>query len=241
MSLLKSNDKVEAKEIVSRLGKLRTRIAEAERRYDRRAGSVSLLVVSKFQSTQTIRAVYQAGQRDFGESYVQEALGKQAELRDCAITWHFIGALQSNKTRHVAQHFDWVHSIDRFKTAARLNEQRPEELPPLNICLQVNLGAERQKAGMDAAQLAALAAQLQPLTRLRIRGLMVLPPATADFNEQRGYFRRVREAFELLRAQGHSLDTLSMGMSDDLEAAIAEGATLARIGTALFGERPQNP
>jgi len=237
MSALTTNDKVEAEAIIARLGKLRARIAAAEQRYGRRAGSITLLAVSKTQPSTAIRAAYDAGQRDFGESYLQEASAKQAELRDHAITWHFIGALQSNKTRHVAQLFAWVHSVDRLKVAIRLNEQRPPQLPPLNICLQVNIGAERQKAGVDAAQLSVLAAQLRPLTRLRLRGLMLLPPATEDFDEQRGYFRQLRNAFDQLRAQGYPLDTLSMGMSADAEAAIAEGATLIRIGTALFGER----
>lgn len=241
MSPLTTNDNIEVEAIKTRLVELRTRISSAEQHYGRRAGSVILLAVSKTQPPAAILAAYHAGQRDFGESYLQEASVKQAALSDCAITWHFIGALQSNKTRQVAQHYSWVHSVDRLKIAVRLNEQRPAKLPPLNICLQVNIGAEQQKAGVEPAQLPLLAAQLRPLSRLRLRGLMTLPPASEDFDEQRGYFRQLRLAFEQLRVQGHPVDTLSMGMSTDLEAAIAEGATLVRIGTALFGERPRKP
>jgi PLP dependent protein len=240
MSPLRTNDNnIEVKTIKTRLAELRARISSAERQSGRRAGSITLLAVSKTQAAAVILAAYHAGQRDFGESYIQEALAKQAALSECAITWHFIGALQSNKTRQVAQHFSWVHSVDRLKIAVRLNEQRPAGLPPLNICLQVNIGAEPQKAGVDPAQLPSLAAELQSLPRLRLRGLMALPPASEDVDEQRGYFKKLRLAFERLRSRGHPLDTLSMGMSTDLEAAIAEGATLVRIGTALFGERPR--
>jgi pyridoxal phosphate enzyme (YggS family) len=241
MSPLSTNDNIEAETINNRLAAIRTRIAAAEREYGRQPGSVTLLAVGKSQSADAIGALYAAGQRNFGESYLQEALSKQTALSNFAITWHFIGALQSNKTRQVAQHFAWVHSVDRLKIAVRLNEQRPEDMPPLNICLQVNIGAERQKAGIAPADLHSLAAQLRPLSRLRLRGLMALPPASNDVGAQRGHFRQLKLAFEQLRNDGHPLDTLSMGMSTDLEAAIAEGSTLVRIGTALFGERPYKP
>jgi len=238
MSPISTNDNIEVETINNRLAAIRARIAAAEREYGRQPGSVMLLAVSKAQPADAIRAVYAAGQRDFGESYLQEALSKQTALGNFAITWHFIGALQSNKTRQVAQHFSWVHSVDRLKIAVRLNEQRQEDLPPLNICLQVNIGAERQKAGIAPSDLHLLATQLRPLSRLRLRGLMALPPASNDVGAQRGYFRQLKLAFEQLRNDGHPLDTLSMGMSTDLEAAVAEGTTLVRIGTALFGERP---
>jgi pyridoxal phosphate enzyme (YggS family) len=241
MSPPPTNDNTAAQTINTRLAELRTRILSAERHYGRHSGSVTLLAVSKTQPAAAILAAYQAGQRDFGESYLQEAVAKQSALSNCAITWHFIGALQSNKTRQVAQHFAWVHSVDRLKIAVRLNEQRPTELPPLNVCLQVNLGAEQQKAGIDPAQLSSFAAQLQPLSGLRLRGLMALPPVSEDIDVQRSHFRQLKLAFDRLRDQGYPLDTLSMGMSTDLEAAIAEGATLVRIGTALFGERPRKP
>ena len=241
MSPLSTNDNIEVETINKRIAVIRARIAAAEREYGTHPDSVALLAVSKGQSADAVRAVYAAGQRDFGESYLQEASSKQAALSDCAITWHFIGTLQSNKTRQVAQHFAWVHSVDRLKIAVRLNEQRPEDLPPLNICLQVNIGAERQKTGIAPADLPLLAAQLRPLSRLCLRGLMVLPPASDDVGAQRSYFRQLKLAFEQLRNNGYTLDTLSMGMSTDLEAAIAEGATLVRIGTALFGERTHRP
>jgi len=241
MNPLGANDNIKAETINKRLAAIRTRISVTERDYGRRPGSVALLAVSKAQPADAIRAVYDAGQRDFGESYLQEALGKQTALSDTAIVWHFIGTLQSNKTGEVARHFTWVHSVDRLKIAVRLNEQRPAELLPLNICLQVNIGAEQQKAGIAPAHLPLLAAQVRTLSRLRLRGLMALPPVNNDVEIQRGHFRQLKRAFEQLRNDGYPLDTLSMGMSTDLEAAIAEGSTLVRIGTALFGERPHKP
>lgn len=241
MTPLRTNDNIDVEAINIRLAETRTRLSSAEQRYGRRPGSVTLLAVSKAQPPAAILAAYQAGQRNFGESYLQEALVKQSALSHCAISWHFIGNLQSNKTRLVAQHFSWVHSIDRLKIAVRLNEQRPDELPLLNICLQVKIGTERQKAGVEPAKLPWLATQLHSLSRLRLRGLMALPPVSKNFDEQRGYFQQLRLAFEQLQNCGHSLDTLSMGMSTDLEAAIAEGATMVRLGTALFGQRRQMP
>ena len=178
-----------------------------------------------------------AGQQRFGENYVQEGVAKAAELSALGLEWHFIGPLQSNKTRAVAETFSWVHSIDRLKIAERLAEQRPAELPPLQVCLQVNVSGEASKSGVSIESTAELAAQLVRLPRLRLRGLMAIPAPSDDYDEQRQAFRRVRELFERLRNDGLALDTLSMGMSHDLEAAIAEGATLVRVGTAIFGER----
>ena len=241
MSPLTQNDNIEEKLIDTRLAEVRARIAAAEHRYDRVLGSVTLVAVSKAQPAAAIRAAYRAGQRHFGESYLQEALLKQTELTDLNISWHFVGAIQSNKTRDIAQNFAWIHGVDRLKIAERLHEQRPQTLPRLDVCIQVNVGAERQKAGVSLMELSSLMEQLLKLTRLRVRGLMALPPLSKDFHEQRGYFHELRLALAQLQDQGYPLDTLSMGMSTDLEAAIAEGATLVRVGTALFGERPRNP
>jgi pyridoxal phosphate enzyme (YggS family) len=241
MSPVTTNDHIAQQTMADRLAALHARILSAEQSCGRHSGSVTLVAVSKTQPAAAVLAAYRAGQRDFGESYLQEALTKQTALRDYGITWHFIGTLQSNKTRQVAQHFSWVHSVDRLKTAARLNDQRPGHLPPLNICLQINIGAEPQKAGVEPAQVPTLAAQLQSLPRLRLRGLMALPPPSEGFDQQRDYFRQLRFVFERLRGHGYPIDTLSMGTSTDLEAAIAEGATVVRIGTALFGERSAAP
>ncbi len=178
-----------------------------------------------------------AGQQAFGENYVQEGVDKQSELGALKLEWHFIGPLQSNKTRRVAESFDWVHSVDRLKTAERLAEQRPEALPPLQICLQVNVSGETTKSGLPVDELPALANRVARLSRLKLRGLMAIPAPLADFDEQRSAFRRLREAYEQLNKDGLALDTLSIGMTHDLEAAIAEGATLVRVGTAIFGER----
>jgi PLP dependent protein len=180
------------------------------------------------------------GQREFGENYLQEALDKQAGLRDLPLTWHFIGPIQSNKTRAIAEHFSWVHSVDRLKIAERLSAQRPAGLPPLQVCIEVNVSGEASKGGVTPADLPALAAAVSKLPGLQLRGLMAIPAPTADQAAQRAAFRRVREQFEALRAHGYALDTLSMGMSGDLEAAILEGATIVRIGTALFGERTKH-
>lgn len=200
-------------------------------------GSVHLLAVSKTFPAADLRAAYQAGQRAFGESYAQEALPKIAELADLAIEWHFIGPLQSNKTRPVAEHFAWVHSIDRLKIAERLSAQRPPQSPPLNVCLQVNVSGETSKSGVTLAEAATLAHAVAGLPNLRLRGLMAIPAPSDDPAEQRAPFVRLRQLLEQLNAEGCALDTLSMGMSHDFAAAIAEGATLVRIGTALFGQR----
>ncbi|ATJ81197.1 YggS family pyridoxal phosphate-dependent enzyme [Halomonas beimenensis] len=206
----------------------------------RPAGDAALLAVSKTKPAAMIREAHRLGQRDFGENYVQEALDKQAELADLGdIVWHFIGPLQSNKTRDVAEHFAWVHSLDREKIARRLNDQRSEDLPALNVCLQVNISGEASKSGVSLDELPTLAEAVLGMPRLRLRGLMAIPAPAETLVEQRRPFARLREALEALNArfpEAH-LDTLSMGMSGDLEAAVVEGATLVRLGTAIFGER----
>lgn len=197
-----------------------------------------LLAVSKTQPASAIRALFELGQRAFGESYWQEAQGKLAQLADLPIDWHFIGPLQANKTRPVAEHFDWAHGVEREKIARRLSEQRPSQLPPLNICLQVNLDGEASKAGVAPQDVLPLALAVKDLPNLKLRGLMCIPAPREDEAGQRAAFRRMADLLTQLRAAGiDGLDTLSMGMSDDLEAAIAEGSTLVRVGTAIFGER----
>lgn len=196
-----------------------------------------VLAVSKGFEAATLRCAYACGQRAFGESYVQEALGKQDALADLAIEWHFIGPLQANKTRAVAERFSWAHSVDRLRIAERLSAQRPGNLPPLNVCIQVNIDREASKSGIMPEDLAALAHAVASLPRLRLRGLMAIPHPTTDTSAQTESFRRVRQLAEELNASGLALDTLSMGMSDDLEAAIAQGATWVRVGTAIFGLR----
>jgi pyridoxal phosphate enzyme (YggS family) len=225
--------------IALKLQQVRQRIGDACARAQRPVQSITLLAVSKTFDAVAVREAHGAGQRAFGENYVQEALAKidaLAELRP-ALEWHLIGPLQSNKTREVAQSFDWVHTIDRLKIAERLSAQRPPQLPPLQVCLQVNVSAEASKSGVAPADLSALARAVAALPRLQLRGLMSIPEPVEGFEAQRAPHRRLREAFEALRAQGLALDTLSMGMSADLEAAIAEGATLLRVGSAIFGAR----
>lgn len=213
------------------------RIRAAEQRFQRLPGAVRLLAVSKTQPTAAIAALAAAGQSCFGENYVQEALDKIAELAALRLEWHLIGPLQANKTRTVAENFAWVHSVDRLKIAERLSAQRPAGLPPLNVCLQVNIDREPAKHGLDPGEVAAVAQAVAGLPRLRLRGLMAIPTPAADFAAQRRPLAQLRELWERLKAGGLALDTLSMGMTDDLEAAIAEGATLVRVGTALFGPR----
>ncbi|KAF1057187.1 MAG: Pyridoxal phosphate homeostasis protein [Pseudomonas citronellolis] len=220
--------------IAKNIAKVRERIREAEQAVRREPGSVALLAVSKTKPATDIRAAFEAGQRDFGENYLQEALGKQAELADLALTWHFIGPIQSNKTRPIAEHFHWVHSVDRLKIAQRLSEQRPAGLPPLNVLLQVNVSGEDSKSGCAPQDLPALAQAVAVLPNLTLRGLMAIPEPTEDLAAQHAAFARLRQLGADLNL---GLDTLSMGMSHDLEAAIAEGATWVRIGTALFGAR----
>jgi pyridoxal phosphate enzyme (YggS family) len=216
--------------------RLRNALASAGRAQD----ATKLLAVSKTKPAAMIRQVWQLGQREFGENYLQEALEKQTELADLdGIVWHFIGPLQSNKTRSVAGHFDWVHSVDRLKIAKRLSEQRPEHLAPLNICLQVNISREESKAGVLPEELEALAQEVATLPNLRLRGLMAIPAPADSLDAQRQPLAALREALATLQSSlpDAPLDTLSMGMSDDLEAAVLEGATLVRLGTAIFGAR----
>ncbi|MCD4866302.1 YggS family pyridoxal phosphate-dependent enzyme [Pseudomonas sp. PLB05] len=210
------------------------RIAAASRTAGRDPATVGLLAVSKTKPAAALREAAAAGLRDFGENYLQEALDKQPALADLPLVWHFIGPIQSNKTRAIASHFDWVHSVDRLKIAQRLAEQRPPERGPLNICLQVNVSGEASKSGCHPDDLPALAAAVGQLPNLRLRGLMAIPEPTDDPASQRAAFARLRKLSETLNL---NLDTLSMGMSQDLEAAIAEGATWVRVGTALFGAR----
>lgn len=205
----------------------------------RNVDSVTLLAVSKGQPANSIRAIAAAGVRDIGESYLQEAQAKIEELKDLPLTWHFIGRLQANKTRVIATHFDWVHGVERLKIAERLSEQRAFHAPPLNVCLQVNIGNEGSKGGVTVPELPALAGAIGALPRLKLRGLMCIPPDEEDPTRQRMWFAAMRQALEDLNAAGAGLDTLSMGMSGDFEAAILEGATIVRVGTALFGERPR--
>ena len=220
--------------IAENIAKVRERIREAAQASQRDSQSVGLLAVSKTKPAAAVREAYAAGQRDFGENYLQEALAKQAELSDLDLVWHFIGPIQSNKTRPIAEHFDWVHSVDRLKIAQRLSEQRPAHLPALNICLQVNVSGEQSKSGCSPEELTALARAVVALPNLRLRGLMAIPEPTDDVAAQHAAFARLRQLRDELAL---NLDTLSMGMSHDLEAAIAEGATWVRIGTALFGAR----
>jgi len=196
-----------------------------------------LVAVTKGQTAESIRLAATAGVTDFGENYLQEALAKMDRLADLALHWHFIGGIQSNKTRAIAERFDWVHSIDRFSVARRLSEQRPYHAAPLNLCIQVKLVPEPNKGGVEPGEVAQLAAAAAQLPRVRLRGLMCVPPPQPDVASERAVFARLRTLLEELNANGHKLDTLSMGMSGDYESAIAEGATLVRIGTALFGER----
>jgi len=223
-----------------RLRAVRARIADAAAEAGREPATVRLLAVSKTFGDAAVRALADVGQREFGENYVQEALEKQAALRDLPLEWHFIGPIQSNKTPAIAENFSWVHSIDRLKIAERLSAQRPPGLPPLQVCVEVNVSGEASKGGVAPAELPALADAVSKLSGLRLRGLMAIPAPAQEVAAQRAAFRQVREALDALVARGHALDTLSMGMSGDLEAAILEGATIVRIGTALFGERTKN-
>ncbi len=220
--------------IADNLGLVSQRIRAAADAVQRDASSLHLLAVSKTKPAQAVREAHAAGLHDFGENYLQEALGKQAELTDLPLSWHFIGPIQSNKTRAIAENFAWVHSVDRLKIAQRLSEQRPADLPPLNICIQVNVSGEASKSGCTPADLPALANAISALPRLKLRGLMAIPEPTEDRAAQDAAFATVRE---LQASLNLPLDTLSMGMSHDLESAIAQGATWVRIGTALFGAR----
>ena len=236
--------------ITGNLQGVHVRIAAAAEKVSRDVHAILLLAVSKtFDATAVCEAV-QAGQRDFGENYLQEALEKIEEVKRlqnnatpatngnaALLKWHFIGPIQSNKTRPLAEHFDWVHSVDREKIAVRLSEQRPAHLPPLNICIQVNISGEASKSGVAPGEVVALAHAIAAMPRLRLRGLMAIPQAAEDFEEQRLPFRALHTLLTAMQAEGLPLDTLSIGMSADLEAAIAEGATIVRVGSAIFGQR----
>ena len=220
--------------IADNIAEVEARIRAAALAVQRDVTSIHLLAVSKTKPAAALREAYAAGVRDFGENYLQEARAKQVELADLPLSWHFIGPIQSNKTREIAEHFSWVHSVDRLKIAQRLSEQRPADLEPLNICIQVNVSGEASKSGCTPQDLPALAAAINGLPRLKLRGLMAIPEPTEDRAEQDAAFATVRDLQQSLNL---GLDTLSMGMSHDLESAIAQGATWVRIGTALFGAR----
>ena len=224
-------------DITTRLQTVKQRIEQAEIACAREPGSVQLLAVSKTRPAEDVRQAHAAGQRAFGENYLQDALPKIVELADLKLEWHFIGAIQSNKTRDIAEHFDWVHTVARDKIAQRLNDQRPQGAVPLNICLQVNISREESKAGISPDEVLPLARTISGLPKLRLRGLMAIPAATDNVETQRAAFHALHECQQQLIAEGFELDTLSMGMSDDLEASIAEGSTMVRIGTAIFGRR----
>lgn len=224
-------------QVTACLAKVDQQIADAARQAGRQRQDICLLAVSKTQPLERMREAYAAGMRCFGESYLQEALSKIAALPDDC-EWHFIGPIQSNKTRPIAEHFDWVHSVDRLKIAERLNAQRPEQRPPLKICVQVNVSGEASKSGCSPEELQPLLERIRDLHRLELRGLMCIPAASEDPAQQRAAFRRLRQ----LRDQyAPETKTLSMGMSGDLSAAVAEGSTIVRIGTALFGARAPSP
>jgi pyridoxal phosphate enzyme (YggS family) len=223
--------------ICDQLKSIRRQISKAEHTYHRAPDSVRLLAVSKTKPVSAIEEAYACGQRAFGENYAQELLDKAEDLKHLDIEWHYIGPLQSNKTRIIAEHADWMHSIDREKIARRISDQRPASLPPLNICLQVNISGEESKSGVSPKDLPELARSVSNLPGISLRGIMTLPAPCSDFDEQRAAFARVKSLFDQLNEQGLEMDTLSMGMTGDLEAAIAEGSTIVRIGTAIFGAR----
>ncbi len=223
--------------ICENLNKIKHEIGRQETLAGRQAGSVTLLAVSKTKPASVIAEAHACGQQAFGENYAQELAEKSQELSQLPIQWHFIGPLQSNKTRLVAEHAHWVHSIERLKIARRLSEQRPEELPPLQVCIQVNVDEEASKAGVTLDEVRPLAQEISQLPRLQLRGLMCIPTNTGDQAHLHQSFGKLRQALEELTADGFEVDTLSMGMSHDFPVAIAEGATMVRVGTAIFGAR----
>jgi pyridoxal phosphate enzyme (YggS family) len=223
--------------LMVQMNHVRSRIRNAAIAAGRDPGAVTLVAVTKAKTAETMRAAATAGVTDFGENYLKEALAKMGQLADLRLNWHFIGAIQTNKTRLIAERFDWVHSIDRIAVARRLSEQRPFHAPPLNLCIQVALVPEATKGGIAPVALAELAAGVAQLPRVTLRGLMCVPPEQPDARSERAVFAKLRMLLEDLNATGFKLDTLSMGMSGDFESAIAEGATLVRIGTAIFGNR----
>lgn len=223
--------------IAENIGQLSAQLRILEQKYSRESGSVKLLAVSKRHPADSVAAAHKAGIRDFGESYLQEALDKMQQLPSMHANWHFIGPIQTNKTKPIAENFQWVHSVARLKVAQRLNDQRGSALPKLNICVQVNLSDEASKSGVALSEAQALCDAVEALPYLSLRGLMAIPAVEPDFETQRRVFRRLADEFSRLGSRYAQLDTLSMGMSDDFEAAIAEGSTIVRIGTALFGPR----
>lgn len=223
--------------IAKNIAKLADRIGTAAQKNGRSSDEILLLAVSKTRPADAIREAFACGIDSFGENYLQEALEKIAALGDLPLQWHFIGPIQSNKTRAIAEHFNWVHSVDRLKIARRLSEQRPPSMPPLSICLQVNISDEDSKSGVSLDDAEDLARQINSLPGLQLRGLMAIPLATEDQDTQRESFARLRACLSALQTQFPQMDTLSMGMSADLDAAIAEGSTIVRIGTAVFGPR----
>ena len=235
--IARDGEHIEMHDIGTALKAVRTRIAALEHRYGRAPGSVTLLAVSKTKPPEAVRAALAAGQRAFGENHLQDAMTKVEAFAGKNVSWHFIGAVQSNKTRPIATRFDWVHGIERGKIAARLSAQRPADRGPLDVCIEVNVSGEDTKSGVSPAAVEPLARLVRELPGLRLRGLMAIPRPAEDFEAQRVPFRRLREILDDLNAKGLGLDTLSMGMTADLEAAIAEGATMVRVGTAIFGPR----
>jgi len=223
--------------IDARLQTILKQLKLAKARYPGSADDISLLAVSKQRSIEEIQQAIACGQHAFGENYCQEALPKIAALKAYSLEWHFIGNIQTNKTHEIAEHFDWVQSVSRLKIAQRLNEQRPDDLPPLNICIQINIDEEDNKSGVFLDELQQLAADIDKLPRLKLRGLMAIPQQRDSFEEQCKPFRKMKQAFEALNEQGVTLDCLSMGMTNDYQAAIAQGASMIRIGTAIFGPR----
>lgn len=223
--------------IADNLKHVQAQIERACQAAGRPVGSVRLLAVSKTWGPEAVRAAHAAGQTAFGENYIQEAVDKIDALKDLALEWHCIGPIQSNKTRLVAEHFDWVHSVDRLKIAQRLSEQRPDHLPPLQVCIQVNVDGGESKSGVSPQELPALAQAVATLPRLQLRGLMTIPEPAETDAQMRAVHAQAKTLLEALRQQGLPLDTLSMGMSADMEAAIAEGSTMVRVGTAIFGKR----
>ena len=234
---MKNGERIAMHDVGVALNAVRARIGELERRYRREPGSVTLLAVSKTKPPEAVRAALAAGQHAFGENHLQDATAKIDALAGHGASWHFIGAVQSNKTRPIATRFDWVHGIEREKIAARLCAQRPAGRGPLDVCIEVNVSGEETKSGVPPGEVEPLARAVRERPGLRLRGLMAIPRPVADFEAQRAPFRLLREILDDLNAKGLGLDTLSMGMTGDLEAAVAEGATIVRIGTAIFGPR----
>lgn len=234
---LENGDQNTGNNISVALAHIRQTISDVEVRFNREPGSVQLLAVSKTKTIGDIQAAIDSGQSSFAENYLQEAVEKIKQLNNARLEWHFIGSIQSNKTRELANHFQWVHTVDRIKIAQRLSEMRPDHLPPLNICLQVNISGEQSKSGVEPQQLKQLAADCEALPNIKLRGLMAIPAPESDFDRQRMPFREMQRLFTELKTDYPEMDTLSMGTSNDLPAAIAEGATMVRIGTAIFGSR----